>query len=102
MRPLESPVSTRARSSLAPSPEIYSWSGVMPNDFSVWTLVLDASPIVQVVVALLVLASVVSWAIIFRKTQVISGSRRQAEKFETAFWSAGDLTQLYRSVETKG
>jgi biopolymer transport protein TolQ len=74
----------------------------MPNDFSVWTLVLDASPIVQVVVALLVLASVVSWAIIFRKTQVIAGSRRQAEKFETAFWSGGDLAQLYRSVETKG
>jgi biopolymer transport protein TolQ len=74
----------------------------MPNDFSVWTLVLDASPIVQGVVALLVLASVVSWAVILRKTQVIAGSRRQAEKFETSFWSGGDLAQLYRSVETKG
>ena len=36
----------------------------MPNDLSVWSLVLDASPIVQVVVALLLLASVASWAII--------------------------------------
>jgi biopolymer transport protein TolQ len=74
----------------------------MPNDFSVWTLVLDASPIVQGVVGLLMLASLVSWAIIFRKTQVISGSRRQAEKFEAAFWSGGDLTALYRNVEIKG
>ena len=74
----------------------------MPNDLSVWSLVLDASPIVQVVVALLLLASVSSWAIILRKSQVISRSRRQAEKFETAFWSGGDLAALYRNVEIKG
>jgi biopolymer transport protein TolQ len=74
----------------------------MPNDLSVWSLVLDASPIVQVVVGLLLLASVVSWAVILRKGQVISGSRRQAEKFESAFWSGGDLATLYRAVEIKG
>jgi biopolymer transport protein TolQ len=74
----------------------------MPNDLSVFNLVLDASPIVQVVVGLLLLASVASWAIILRKSQVISRSRRQAEKFETAFWSGGDLAALYRSVEIKG
>src|SRR5258708_33754799 len=74
----------------------------MPNDLSVWSLVLDASPIVQGVVALLMLASVASWAVIFRKSQVIGRSRRQAEKFETAFWSGGDLATLYRSIETKG
>ena len=33
----------------------------MPNDLSVWTLVLDASPIVQVVVGLLLAASIASW-----------------------------------------
>ena len=60
----------------------------MPNDLSVWTLVLDASPIVQAVVALLLLASVFSWAIILRKSQVIGRSRRRAEKFENVFcWS---------------
>ncbi len=74
----------------------------MPNDLSVWTLVLDASPIVQAVVALLLAASVASWAVIFRKGQVIGRSRRQADKFETEFWSGGDLATLYRSIETKG
>ncbi|HWX80983.1 MAG TPA: protein TolQ [Steroidobacteraceae bacterium] len=69
---------------------------------SVWTLVLDASPIVQAVVALLLAASVASWAVIFRKGQVIGRSRRQADKFETEFWSGGDLATLYRSIETKG
>jgi biopolymer transport protein TolQ len=74
----------------------------MPNELSVFSMVLDASPIVQVVVGLLLLASVTSWAIILRKSQVISRSRRQAEKFETAFWSGGDLATLYRNVEIKG
>src|SRR6202522_3631183 len=74
----------------------------MPNDLSVWTMVLDASPIVQAVVALLLLASLVSWAIIFRKRQEISRSRRGADHFETQCWSGGDLATLYRNVETKG
>jgi biopolymer transport protein TolQ len=74
----------------------------MPNDLSVWTLVLDASPVVQAVVALLMAASVASWAVIFRKSQVIGRSRRNAEKFEAEFWSGGDLATLYKSIETKG
>ncbi len=74
----------------------------MPNDLSVWTMVLDASPIVQVVVGLLLFASLASWAIIFRKRQEISRSRRGADQFEAQFWSGGDLATLYRNVETKG
>jgi biopolymer transport protein TolQ len=74
----------------------------MGNDFSVVELVLDASPVVQSVMVLLGIASVGSWAIIFAKSRIISKSRRQAEKFETAFWSGGDLGALYRSIETKG
>ncbi len=74
----------------------------MPNDLSVWTMVLDASPIVQAVVALLLLASLFSWAIVFRKSSEIRRSRRGAEQFETQFWSGGDLATLYRNIETKG
>jgi biopolymer transport protein TolQ len=74
----------------------------MSTDLSIWTLVLDASPIVQAVMVLLLAASVLSWAIIFKKSRVISRSRRQADRFETAFWSGGDLSTLYRSIETKG
>ena len=74
----------------------------MGNDLSIWTLVLDASPIVQAVMVLLMAASVASWAIILKKSSVISHSRRQADRFETAFWSGGDLSTLYRSIETKG
>jgi biopolymer transport protein TolQ len=74
----------------------------MGNDLSVWAMALDASPIVQAVLVLLLGASVASWAVIFGKSRVISQSRRQANLFETAFWSGGDLASLYRSIETKG
>src|SRR6202522_477596 len=74
----------------------------MSNDLSIWAMVLDASPIVQAVMALLMGASIASWAVIFGKSHVISKSRRQANQFETAFWSGGDLASLYRSIETKG
>src|SRR5271156_5929773 len=74
----------------------------MGNDLSIWTLVLDASVIVQAVMVLLMVASIASWAVIFKKSRVISHSRRQADEFETAFWSGGDLTTLYRNIETKG
>lgn len=74
----------------------------MSNDLSIWTLVLDASPIVQAVIVLLMLASVASWAVIVKKSGVIARSRRQADKFETAFWSGGDLSTLYRAIEPKG
>jgi biopolymer transport protein TolQ len=74
----------------------------MGNDLSIWILVLDASPIVQAVIALLLVASVTSWAVIFKKGSVISYSIRQADHFETSFWSGGDLSTLYRSIETKG
>ena len=36
----------------------------MGNDLSIWALVLDASAIVQGVMALLMVASLVSWAVI--------------------------------------
>jgi biopolymer transport protein TolQ len=74
----------------------------MGNDLSIWTLVLDASAIVQAVMVILLAASVASWAIIVKRSRVISRSRREADRFETAFWSGGDLSTLYRSIETKG
>lgn len=74
----------------------------MSNDLSVYELVLDASPIVQAVMFLLILASISSWTVIFGKRRVIARSTHQADQFETSFWSGGDLGALYRSIETKG
>jgi biopolymer transport protein TolQ len=74
----------------------------MPADLSIIRLVLDASIPVQLVLAILAFASVMSWAIIFSKRSVISRARQEADQFETNFWSGGDLAQLYRAIESRG
>jgi biopolymer transport protein TolQ len=74
----------------------------MEGQLSIVKLVLDASPVVQFVMALLLAASMSSWAIIFRKRMVIGRARAEAVKFEESFWSGGDLGSLYRSLESRG
>jgi biopolymer transport protein TolQ len=65
-------------------------------------LVKDAGLVVQIVLAMLAIASVGSWAIILAKRSVLARARTEAEQFEAAFWSGGDLGTLYRSLEAKG
>jgi biopolymer transport protein TolQ len=71
----------------------------MIGDHSALDLILQASLIVQFVMALLVGASVMSWAIIFRKRQLLVAERQAADRFEDQFWSGGDLAGLYKSLE---
>jgi biopolymer transport protein TolQ len=58
-------------------------------------LVLHASLPVQLVMLLLLLASVASWLIIFRKQRVLGRAEREAERFEERFWSGSELSKLY-------
>src|SRR5512140_262307 len=74
----------------------------MGEPLSIVNLVIGASVPVQVVIAMLLLSSLYSWMIIFRKRMVIGRSRREAEQFENSFWSGGDLAQLYRAIEQRG
>jgi biopolymer transport protein TolQ len=71
----------------------------MIGDHSALDLILQASLIVQFVMALLAGASVVSWAIILRKHQLLKTERVGADQFEEQFWSGGDLSGLYKSLE---
>jgi biopolymer transport protein TolQ len=64
-------------------------------------LVLEASPIVQIVMAMLAAASVASWAIILQRRASLSKARDAADEFEASFWSGGDLGALYRSIEKR-
>ena len=71
----------------------------MASDLSFVTLVINASPLVQLVMAVLMLASVISWTWIFDRAKVLKKARKAAEKFENRFWSGGDLGELYRHLE---
>ncbi|MFZ2752986.1 MAG: protein TolQ [Lysobacteraceae bacterium] len=58
-------------------------------------LILDASLPVQCVMALLLLASVASWVIIFRKKRVLDRAQNEADGFEERFWAGADLGRIY-------
>ena len=71
----------------------------MASDLSFVSLVLSASPLVQLVMAALMLASIISWTMIFDRSRVLKRAGKAAELFERRFWSGGDLGDLYRQVE---
>ncbi len=68
------------------------------SQMGIWELILDASLLVQGVMALLVLASLASWMVIFRKRQQLNRAEKRARDFEEKFWSGADLNQLYDKV----
>jgi len=74
----------------------------MAEPLSILKLIVQASVPVQIVIALLLLASLTSWAIIFRKRRIIGRARREADRFEGRFWSGDDLATLYRAIESHG
>lgn len=70
----------------------------MPNDFSIVKLVLDASLVVQVVMAMLLVASLLSWTVVFQKWRATRQARQEAEVFQERFWSGGEYVSLYNQV----
>ena len=74
----------------------------MNEPLSLLRLIVQASVPVQIVIGLLLMASLTSWAIIFSKRSVIARARREADRFEGRFWSGDDLSQLYRAIESRG
>lgn len=70
----------------------------MGSELSLVELVTQASFLVQLVLLVLVLASVLSWAAIFDRSRVLRRARAAADAFEQKFWSGGDLSALYREL----
>lgn len=66
------------------------------HSLSIWGLIANASLLVQLVMALLFLASVVSWVMIFQRGLYQRRARAKFIAFERQFWSGIDLNQLYR------
>ncbi len=73
----------------------------MTTDLSFVHLVLGASPVVQGVLLLLLIVSIASWYLIFRKAWTFKAARRGSEAFESRFWSGGDLTELYTRLKDR-
>jgi biopolymer transport protein TolQ len=70
---------------------------------SVLSLITGASVLVQIVMLMLLLASIFSWYYIFLKVFTFQRATRLADQFEKEFWSGADLNELYqRSVNSRG
>src|SRR5260370_41257803 len=65
---------------------------------SLMSLRATASVLVQLVMALLMLVSLISWWFIFRKMFVIRDAVRRTVQFERSFWSGADLGALYQQA----
>ncbi|SDF24254.1 Cell division and transport-associated protein TolQ [Thalassobaculum litoreum DSM 18839] len=83
-----------AASGLA-TPGLAAPAVALSHEMSMWGLFMQADPVVKVVMLLLVVASIWSWAIIFEKILKMRRMRRRAHEFEDAFWSGGSLEDLY-------
>jgi len=73
----------------------------MNNELNVLQLVLEASPVVQAVMLLLLILSIASWVVIIEKSRAIKQAVNGADEFEDSFWSGGDLSALYREISAE-
>jgi biopolymer transport protein TolQ len=70
----------------------------MNQDLSILRLVLNASVVVQLVMLLLVVVSMASWAAIFRKLFALKRVKLLNDTFEREFWSGTSLNDLFSAA----
>ena len=69
---------------------------IVTHDLTILGMIVNASIVVKIVMAILALASLLSWTYIFMKLFQIRRARREADEFEREFWSGSDLVGLYQ------
>ncbi|WP_298013849.1 protein TolQ [uncultured Aquabacterium sp.] len=70
----------------------------MNQDLSIITLILHASIVVQIVMAILLAVSLTSWSIIFGKLIGLKRIRQDNESFDREFWAGRTLQELYQDA----
>jgi len=73
----------------------------MNQDLSILSLVLQASLVVQLVMAGLLSVSLASWTVIFSKLVGLRRVRLRNDAFEREFWSGKSLTDLNQTAGSK-
>lgn len=73
----------------------------MSTDLSIFRLVMEASLLVQLVMLLLLLASVLSWFLIFHKHKLLKTAAADASRFEDEFWSGSDLSEIFTKLNRR-
>ncbi len=73
----------------------------IPANQSILHLVLNASILVQLVMLLLLLASIISWYMIGNKQTSYKRWSNIADEFESQFWSGGEMKAIYHEWSTE-
>jgi biopolymer transport protein TolQ len=71
------------------------------NDDSLITLIFNASVPVQLVMLVLLVASVFSWALMYVKHGYVRQSQTEAKTFEGRFWSGINLSDLFAQLSVR-
>ena len=74
---------------------------VSNESLSIFNLIIHASFLVQIVMLILVVASVASWTLIFTKASTFKNLREEVDRFENDFWSGGDLNALFKDLSSQ-
>ncbi len=72
----------------------------MTESMSIWSLIANATLVVQFVMLILVGLSFTSWYFIWRRQTVLSAAKRSIAEFEERFWSGIDLSRLYVQINS--
>lgn len=86
--------------SIINTPEIAEQINVVAQNHSIWQLIASADFVGKSVLFILVVASIVSWAIIIDKYLKYKDTRFKMRGFENLFWSGQVLDMLYEKVKT--
>ncbi|MCS5588062.1 MAG: protein TolQ [Porticoccaceae bacterium] len=68
------------------------------ENLSILSLILNASLLVQLVMAILLVASVISWIMIIQRGLYLRNAQGDFKNFEDTFWSGIDLNNLYQEL----
>ncbi|HTR00822.1 MAG TPA: protein TolQ [Candidatus Acidoferrum sp.] len=71
------------------------------STMSIWGLIINATTVVQLVMAGLLSLSVLSWVVVVQKWLVLKDAEEEVNGFEKRFWSGMDLSQLFREGSNK-
>lgn len=74
----------------------------MNHELNILELIWGASLPVKGVMLILIIFSIASWVIIFRKQALLAAANTGANEFEERFWSGSDLAALFKDVNASG
>jgi biopolymer transport protein TolQ len=79
----------------------YSWIAlwtVGETNLGTWQIIANADPMVKLVLLILLVFSLISWAIIVFKMLALARARRSSNKFVELFWSSSNFEEVFKSV----